>query len=144
MGVDGGILYLLSGKWRWRVVSTGRDEELDLVALSDASNKMRVRLPFSWRMLTDEEFRELARTPDVRMWRDRENTLWRVSAVGPGTPWELPIHSRHLVFDSPQAWAGIVPFDHDRQLGDLTDDELMEARQRAREFGGARKTLRVV
>src|SRR5689334_11422958 len=99
MNGTGGIIYLDSGKWRWRIVPTGHDEELELADPSDPTNKMRVRLPFSWRMLSEEQFRDLARRPDVRLWRDRDGVLWRVSAVGPGTTYDLPIHSRHLVFD---------------------------------------------
>lgn len=142
-GTDG-VIFLQSGKWRWRILSTARNEELELVEPGNPTSKMRVHLPFSWRSLSEEEFAELARRPDVRLWRDRTGILWRVSAVGPGTPYDFPLRTRHLVFDSPQTWAGLVEFGGSKELGDLTYDELIEVREQACDFGGPRRRMRVV
>jgi hypothetical protein len=143
MNTTDGLLYLRSGKWRWRAVSTGRDEVLELTDPGRPSDKMRARLPFSWRLLNEDDFRDIARKPDVRLWRDRGGILWRVSVVGPGTPYDFPLGTRHLVFDSSQCWAGIAAFEREDELGDVTSEELLEMRERTSDFGGPRKRLRV-
>jgi hypothetical protein len=138
-----GVLYLQSGKWRWRILATARNEEMELTDPGNPNNKMRVHLPFSWRSLSSDELLEMARRPDMRLWRDREGILWRISAVGPGTSYDIPLRSRHLVFDSPQTWAGLVDFPGPAELGDLTSMDLADARDHAGDFGGPRRRLRV-
>jgi hypothetical protein len=85
---------------------------------------------------------ELARRPEARLWCDETGALWRVSAVGPGTPYPYPLRSRHLVFDSDEAWAGIVQFDTPLELGDLLDIELQNLRDRMSDIGGRRRGYR--
>ena len=140
-----GILFLPSGRWRWRVdaMPGSSDECLELVEPGNATNKMQLTLPFSWRQLDDDAFRELVRRPEVRLWRDESGILWRVTAVGPGTPFEYPLERRHLVFDSEQSWAGIVEFTGEVQLGDLRNSDLRDLRNRIRDFGGRRRAYRV-
>ncbi|HUF12278.1 MAG TPA: hypothetical protein VMN78_04190 [Longimicrobiales bacterium] len=140
-----GILLLPSGRWRWRVdaVPGSPEESLELVEPGNATNKMQTSLPFSWRQLEPQAFRELARRPEVRLWRDGSGILWRVTAVGPGTPFAYPLQKRHLVFDSQQTWAGIVHFPGPAELGDLRNSELRDLRNRISDFGGRRRTYRV-
>jgi hypothetical protein len=142
MVLTGGLIYLDSGKWRWRVESSHHQEFLDLIEPGKPVNKMRVPLPFSWRMLEQEELREIARRPEMRLWMDRDGVLWRVAAVGPGTSYDYPLATRHLIFDSQQSWAGIVEFREPAELGDLTDDELHLLRDHISDFGGRRKRFR--
>lgn len=115
---------------------------LELVEPGNPANKMYVPLPFSWRQLAAEDVRELARSPEIRLWTDGAGILWRVAAVGPDTPYEYPLRRRHLVFDSQQSWAGIVEFPQPAQLGDLTNDELREMRDHISDFGGRRQRYR--
>jgi hypothetical protein len=103
---------------------------------------MRLQLPEQWRQLSPEELRELARRPELRLWTDDAQILWRVSAVGPGTFYPYPLRTRHLVFDSDQTWAGIVPFDPPAELGDLTDLDLQRLRDGMSDFGGRRRGYR--
>lgn len=138
----GGVLFLKSGKWRWRVEATPRGEVLELVEPGHPANKMRVPLPFAWRQLSADEFMEIARSPEIRLWMDRTGILWRVAAVGPGTRYDHPIERRHLIFDSHENWAGIVAFPPPAELGDLTSEELRELRDQIRDFGGSRKGYR--
>lgn len=139
-----GILFLRSGRWRWRVeaVPGSSEELLELCEPGNATNKMQVALPFSWRQLEPDAFREIARRPDVRLWLDEAGILWRVTAVGPNTPYAFPLERRHLVYDSQQSWAGIVEFPDTEQLGDLTNRGLRELRNRAADFGGRRRAYR--
>ena len=140
-----GILFLPSGRWRWRVetVPGAAEESLELVEPGNAANKMQVMLPFSWRHLDANAFAELARRPQVRLWRDESGILWRVTAVGPGTPFAYPLERRHLVFDSQQSWAGIVEFTDPVELGDLRNRELTKLRNRISDFGGRRRAYRL-
>ncbi len=145
MSETSGILFLPSGRWRWRVDAIpGCPEEcLELVEPGNATNKMQLTLPFSWRQLEPETFGELARRPHVRLWLDESGILWRVTAVGIGTPYPLPLEKRHLVFDSQQSWAGIVEFPPPMELGDLSNRELRDLRNRVSDFGGRRRAYRL-
>lgn len=140
-----GIIFLPSGRWRWRVeaVQSSSEEMLELCEPGNSANKMQVGLPFSWRQLEPDAFREIARRPEVRLWLDEAGILWRVAAVGPQTPYLFPLERRHLVFDSQQSWAGIVEFDGDRELGDLTNRDLRDLRNRIADFGGRRRAYRL-
>ena len=140
-----GILFLPSGRWRWRVDSVpGSSEEiLELFEPGNATNKMQATLPFSWRQLDEDAFRDIARRPEVRLWLDESGILWRVTAVGPGTPFPFPLERRHLVFDSQQSWAGIVEFPGPAELADLGNRELAELRNRVSDFGGRRRAYRL-
>jgi hypothetical protein len=140
-GVEG-LLYLLSGKWRWRIDASARTEALELTSSTNPANKMRAPLPFSWRQLSPEAFKDCARKPEMRLWLDRGGVLWRVAAVGPGTIYDYPLNRRHLVFDSLQSWAGIVEFPGPAELGDLTNDELRDYRDMISDFGGRRRGYR--
>lgn len=119
------------------------EEMLELVEPGNSTNKMQVTLPFSWRQLEADAFRELARRPEVRLWLDESGILWRVAAVGPGTPYAYPLEKRHLVFDSQQSWAGIVEFMPGVELGDLGTSELRDLRNRIADFGGRRRAYRM-
>ena len=140
-----GIIFLASGRWRWRVESLpGTSEDLlELCEPGNSANKMQVGLPFSWRQLDVDAFREIARRPEVRLWLDEAGILWRVAAVGPQTPYTFPLERRHLVFDSQQSWAGIVEFPSPLELGDLNNRELRELRNRVSDFGGRRRAYRL-
>lgn len=140
-----GILFLPSGRWRWHVeaVPGSAEEMLELYEPGNATNKMQLGLPFSWRQLNPDAFQQLARRPEVRLWLDESGILWRVTAVGPNTPYNLPLEKRHLVFDSQQSWAGIVEFAGDDELGDLTNRELRDLRNRISDFGGRRRAYRL-
>jgi len=145
MSETNGILFLPSGRWRWRVetVPGSSEEVLELREPGNSTNKMQVTLPFSWRHLDAEAFRDLARRPEVRLWLDESAILWRVTAVGAGTPYPLPLERRHLVFDSQQSWAGIVEFPPPKELGDLSNRELRELRNQIADFGGRRRAYRL-
>jgi hypothetical protein len=132
---------LKSGRWHGTVERTARGDHLELVQ-GGLGNKLRLPLPEGWRSLSQAEFTELARRPEVRLWSDDARILWRVSVVGPGTAYPYPLRHRHLVFDSEDAWAGIVPFDGPHELGDLTDLELQRLRDRMGDFGGRRRGYR--
>ena len=140
-----GILFLPSGRWRWRIeaISGSSEEMLELSEPGNASNKMQLGLPFSWRQMEPDAFRDLARRPEVRLWLDESGILWRVAAVGPNTPYSFPLDKRHLVFDSQQSWAGIVEFAGEAELGDLSNRELRDLRNRISDFGGRRRAYRV-
>ena len=140
-----GILFLASGRWRWRVEALpGSSEEmLELYEPGNSANKMQVALPFSWRQLDVDAFRDIARRPEVRLWLDESAILWRVTAVGPQTPYSFPLERRHLVFDSQQSWAGIVEFTGTDELGDLRNSDLRELRNRISDFGGRRRAYRL-
>jgi hypothetical protein len=140
LGLD--VLDLRSGRWRGSIDTTAAGAFLELVHAANARNKMRLRLPDEWRSLSAAELQRLARSPEVRLWVDDARILWRVSAVGPGTAYPYPLRSRHLVFDSDRAWAGIVEFDASDELGDLTDLELQRLRDRIADFGGRRRGYR--
>ena len=145
MSEANGIIFLPSGRWRWRVEDMrGSSEELlELCEPGNSANKMQVGLPFSWRRLDAEAFREIARRPEVRLWLDESGILWRVAAVGPETPYSFPLERRHLVFDSQQSWAGIVEFPGDEELGDLNNRDLRDLRNRIADFGGRRRAYRI-
>ena len=133
---------LRSGRWRGLVVVSAKESLLELTRAVDPGNKMRVALPENWRALNQDEIRERARRPEVRLWMDDARILWRVSAVGPETDYPYPLKRRHLVFDSDRSWAGIVPFEPPAELGDLTELELQRLRDRMVDFGGRRRGYR--
>jgi hypothetical protein len=133
---------LRSGRWRGDIETTAAGDFLELVQVSRPADKLRLDLPRDWRRLSPKELTELARRPEVRLWTDDASILWRVSAVGPGTPYPYPLRARHLVFDSDQTWAGIVAFDEAAELGDLSDLELQRLRDRMCDFGGRRRGYR--
>lgn len=103
---------------------------------------MRVPLVGGVEELSDAELTELARRPEVRLWIDEDDIHWRVSTIGPGTPFPLPLHRRHLLFDSAQTWSGIAAFEPGPELGDLTDAELAETRDSISDIGGRRRRYR--
>jgi hypothetical protein len=133
---------LPSGRWHGTIEATGSGAFLELCQVAEPRNRMRVRLPEGWRALRQGELRELARRPEVRLWRDEAGLPWRVSVVGPGTDYPYPLRTRHLVFDSERTWAGIVELGGPEELGDLTDFELQRLRDRVCDFGGRRRGYR--
>lgn len=138
------MIRLESGRWYVRIEeNAGGSEYLYLTNAARSGESMRVRLPFSWRALDDDAIADLARTPEVRIWCDEHDIQWRVAAVGPGTPYAFPLSGRFLVFDSEQTWAGLVRYEDDTPLGDLTDARLRELRDQSSDFGGGRRRLRL-
>jgi hypothetical protein len=137
------LMRLDSGRWYARMESDAQGREyMQLSRANRPEETMRVRLPFRWRELGDDELGALARKPEVRIWYDEHGIRWRIAAVGPGTNYSLPIPGRYLVFDSDEAWAGLTRYDVDRELGDLTDDELKGLRGGISDFGGGRRAFR--
>jgi hypothetical protein len=53
-----------------------------------------------------------------------------------------PIPGRYLVFDSDRAWAGLTRYEENRELGDLTSDELRDLRDGIPDLGGGRRSFR--
>jgi hypothetical protein len=139
---NSGMFVLQSGRWRWNVEDCNSGEVMELVDPAEPSNKMIVPLPFSWRAFTDEQMQDFVRRPDVRLWRDSAGFFWRVAAVGPGSRYDYPLRTRHLVFDSKHTWAGIVEFPLPDELGDLTNEDLERLRDMISDFGGRRRHFR--
>lgn len=135
-------VYLASGKWRAYADPSAALPTLELVDVSTPWNKMRTPLNAPVTELSDADLTELARRPEVRLWVDEDGIQWRVSAVGPGTLFPLPLRQRHLLFDSEQAWSGIVALPADHELGDLTHAELRALRDRIADLGGRRRRYR--
>lgn len=132
-----------SGRWQVEIAKdANRREYMQLTDRGRPANSMRVRLPFSWRQLPPSQLQALARDPEVRLWRDEHGVIWRIAAVGPGTSYPFPLGEQHLVFDSAETWAGITRFDPPPLLGDMTQEELIEYRDRMRDLGGERKSYR--
>ena len=139
----GRMIRLHSGRWYVRIEENAEGSEyLYLTHASRPGESMRVRLPFSWRALDDDGIVELARHPEVRIWCDEHDILWRVAAVGPGTPYTFPLTGRFLVFDSAQTWAGLVRYKDDIPLGELTDEALRGYRDSMSDLGGGRRHFR--
>jgi hypothetical protein len=137
------LVRLDSGRWYARLEKDARGREyVHLTSADRPEESMRVPLPFGWRGLGQEELDELARKPEVRIWNDENGIRWRVAAVGPGTSFDCPFPGRFLVFDSDQAWAGLIRYDQDRELGDLDHQELRRLRDRISDFGGSRQGFR--
>jgi hypothetical protein len=141
--VNSRTVYLPSGKWRCYldVARTG-DQFLEFVDPARPQNRMTARVGYSLPEPTDEQLTELARNPLLRLWVDEAGILWRVAAVGPGTPYEYPLRARHLIFDSEVTWAGIVPFPEGLRLGELHDAALRGYRDSIADFGGRRRSYR--
>jgi hypothetical protein len=137
------MIRLGSGRWYARVETDARGREYSYLSRADRpEDTMRVPLPFGWRDLPREQVDELARKPEVRIWHDEHGIRWRIAAVGPGTNYDFPFSGRYLVFDSEQAWAGLTRYDLDRELGDLSDEELRSLRDGIADFGGSRRSFR--
>jgi hypothetical protein len=137
------MIRLDSGRWYTRLETDAQGREYTHLSRAGRPGEtMRARLPFGWRGLDEDEMRELARRPEVRIWYDEHGIRWRIAAVGPGTSYSLPIPGRHLVFDSDEAWAGLTRYDMDRELGDFTDAELRDLRDRISDLGGGRRAFR--
>lgn len=137
-------IFLRSGKWRWSVVEerSPLGGMLELIDPAAPHNKMNIRLPPAWRELSSDQVAELARQPEIRLWTDEHGIVWRIARVGPGSHYPYPLETPHLVFDSQQAYAGLVPIPDDDRLGDLTDPELRRFRDRMQDFGGRRRAFR--
>lgn len=137
-------VFLRSGKWRWSVDGEGTapGRSLELFEPRAPYNKMSAPLPFSWRDLSNDQVAEIARDPEVRLWTDENGIPWRVARVGPDSHYPYPLQKPHLVFDSENAFAGIVAIDQDAHLGDLSEPELRRYRDRMRDFGGRRRAFR--
>ena len=142
MSFETGMLVLRSGRWRWHIEESSHGEFMEAIDPGQPANKLIVSLPFSWRQLSQEQLTELARKPQLRLWEDGLGVFWRVAAIGPGTPYDFPLHMRHLLFDSEQAWAGIAEFPEDAELGDLTSTDLTRLRDSIRDLGGRRRRFR--
>ncbi|MBR9989844.1 MAG: hypothetical protein KFH98_08825 [Gemmatimonadetes bacterium] len=136
------LVNLNSGRWHRFISSDATGPVMELIQVGRPHNKMHVRLSDEWPHLGHRELEELSRDPEVRLWTDDGFVPWRVSAVGPGTEFPYPLKRRHLVFDSDRTWAGIIEFDNDTHLGDLTDLELSRLRDGMRDFGGRRRGYR--
>lgn len=136
-------IFLRSGKWRWSAADQGSGAEtLELIDPANPQNKMRARLPFTWQELSNDAIEEIAREPEMRLWMDEYGVTWRIARVGPGTHYPYSLRQTHLVFDSEEAYAGIVALDEHARLGDLTAEELRRYRDRMRDFGGRRQYFR--
>jgi hypothetical protein len=137
------MIRLESGRWYARLEVDAQGREYSHLSRADRPEEtMRVRLPFGWRDLDDDEIRTLSRKPEVRIWYDEHGIRWRIAAVGPGTSYEFPIPGRYLVFDSDQAWAGLTRYEEGRELGELTDEELQSLRDDISDLGGGRRSFR--
>lgn len=137
------MIRLESGRWYGRLEEDAQGREfIHLTRAERPGETMRVRLPFGWRGLERSELEALARKPEVRIWYDELGIRWRIAAVGPGESYDIPIPGRYLVFDSDQAWAGLTRYEEDRELGELTDDELQDLRDGIHDFGGGRHGFR--
>jgi hypothetical protein len=136
-------IHLRSGKWRFYAEpSRSGDTYLELISPTRPENRMSIRVGAALPVLDADRIAELARRPLLRLWSDELGVLWRIAAVGPGTPYQLPLAAPHLLFDSEQAYAGIVEVDDDVRLGELTDDELRAYRNRVQDLGGRRREFR--
>lgn len=141
-------IVLRSGKWRWTGAEPDRParSRIELIDPAAPENKLLVPVsalePSDDPSLAAESVAEAARDPDVRLWTDEYGIAWRIARVGPGTHHPYPFRTRHLVFDSPNAYAGIVEIDRFARLGDLQDDELRAYRDRMKDFGGRRRAFR--
>lgn len=139
----GRLIRLDSGKWYAEIErDAAREEYLRLTSPTRPRNSMRVRLPFSWRHLDDSGLTALARRPEIRLWTDELGVQWRVSEIGVGTPYPLPLDGRYLVFDCRQNWSGIVRFNAPPELGELTESEMKAYRDRMSDLGGSREGYR--
>lgn len=137
------MIRLDSGRWYARLEEDAQGREFTHLSRADRPEEsMRVRLPFGWRVLDDATLQELARKPEVRIWYDEHGIRWRIAAVGPGTSYDFPIPGRYLVFDSDQAWAGLTRYEDDRELGDLSSDDLQDLRNGISDLGGGRRSFR--
>lgn len=137
------MIRLESGRWYGRLDTDAQGREyLHLSRAERPEETMRVRLPFGWRELGEQDMDQLARRPEVRIWFDEHGIHWRIAAVGPGTSYSLPIPGRFLVFDSDETWAGLTRYDADQELGDLTSEELARLRDGISDFGGGRRAFR--
>jgi hypothetical protein len=137
------MIRLDSGRWYARIERDARGTEiLNLSRASRPRDTMRVPLPFSWRGFDTESLQELAREPEVRLWTDEHGVRWRIALVGPGTRFAFPVRQRYLVFDSDETWAVVTPYDNDRGLGEITDEELTALRDGASDLGGGRRSYR--
>lgn len=115
---------------------------LELVDPERPDNKMRSLLPMGWRQMSEESFRELARAPETRFWRDPDGVFWRIAEIGPQTVHDFALSTRHLFFDSDQTWAGIVEFPGTSKLGDLASEALTSLRNGMRDLAGRRRHFR--
>jgi hypothetical protein len=137
------MVRLASGRWYARLETDARGREYTQLSRADRPDEsMRTPLPFGWRGMSQDQLNELARKPELRIWHDEHGIRWRIAAVGPGTRYDFPFSGRYLVFDSQQAWAGLTPYDLDRELGDLSDEELRVLRDGISDFGGSRRSFR--
>lgn len=136
-------VHLRSGKWRSSVtVDHTNGDSLEFIDPADPANKMIARLPVRAEELSQPQVERIAREPEVRLWTDDHGIAWRIARVGPGTHYPYPLETPHLVFDSEQAFAGVVAVDENLHLGDLTHDDLLRYRDRIRDFGGRRRAFR--
>jgi hypothetical protein len=137
------MVRLDSGRWHARLeTDAGGREFLHLTRAGRPEETMRSPLPYSWRLLDDDQLEEMARKPEVRIWFDDQGVRWRIATVGPGTPYPFPIPGRYLVFDSDQTWAGLTRYEDHRELGEMTDDELRSLRNGISDLGGGRRAYR--
>jgi hypothetical protein len=138
------MIRLDSGRWYARLEEDAQGREYTHLSRADRPEEtMRVRLPFGWRILNEDELHQLARKPDIRIWYDEHGIRWRIAAVGPGTNYDFPVPGRYLVFDSDQAWAGLTRYEDQRELGELTDTELQALRDGISDLGGGRRSFRL-
>jgi hypothetical protein len=137
------MIRLDSGRWYARLDTDAGGREYTVFSRADRPGEtMRVPLPHGWRLLDDDRLLEMARRPEVRIWNDEHGIRWRIAAVGPGTPYPFPIPGRYLVFDSDQTWAGLTRYEADRELGEMTDQELKRLRDGISDLGGGRRAFR--
>ncbi|MBA3968869.1 MAG: hypothetical protein H0X52_02075 [Gemmatimonadetes bacterium] len=131
--VNHGTITLRSGIWTW---SHKGDGLILLRNTEKAQDRLRMQRPEA--EYTNEIVAELARDPDFRIWHDDQGVRWRLMIelqshpdAGSGNP-DLPEPPDQLalVFSGEtQELKTAVPVRWD--LGDATDEELLELRHRA-------------
>ena len=137
-------IFLRSGKWRWsnEQSSAAHGPRLEFIDPSAPRNKLMAPAPRGWDRRGCDALVEAAREPDLRLWVDEHGIPWRIARIGPESYYPYKLDRPHLVFDSDQAFAGIVEVDPHARLGEFLDVELAQYRDRMRDFGGRRRGFR--
>lgn len=135
MTLGSGTVEIRSGLWHWQVLGGEQVRFLHFTMDGQSDNQM-LRPLTSTRAVDDSSVRRLASHPGTRVWVAPDGECWLIHDFSYLARWRRS-GPRELTLIAPAGQVHPVEVSDSLELGQMTDDELLELMWRARRGGQA-------